>query len=224
MYFFLVSGNMDSYLLAAMAIDRYVAICNPLHYVTVMNHGLYVATGLLHSFLLPSHSLLHVLLVNRLTFCASNVIHHFFCDVNPVLKLACSSTSVNEVVCHVRRVGFCDGPICLHHHLLPENPHCGLQNSRSCWKTQSLLHLQFPPHCGDSLLWEYLLCLPAIVSYAVKDRIVTVNYTVLTPMLNPFIYSLRNKDMKQGLEKLLSRIKFQMNRLSTTNSNKIHGT
>ena len=61
-------------------------------------------------------------------------------------------------------------------------------------------------------------------SYAVKDRIVTVNYTVLTPMLNPFIYSLRNKDMKQGLEKLLSRIKFQMNRLSTTNSNKIRGT
>lgn len=98
MYFFLVFGNIDSYLLAAMAIDHYVAICNPFHYVTVMNHRrcmLLVAFSIAFSCL---HSLLHALLVNQLTFCASNVIQHFFCDVNPVLKLACSSSSVNEIV------------------------------------------------------------------------------------------------------------------------------
>uniref|UniRef100_A0A8D0Q7K6 G-protein coupled receptors family 1 profile domain-containing protein n=1 Tax=Sus scrofa TaxID=9823 RepID=A0A8D0Q7K6_PIG len=84
--------------LAAMTIDHYVAICNPFRYVTVMNHRrcvLLLAAFTAFSYL---HSLLHVLLVSRLTFCASNVIHHFFCDVNPVLKLACSSTSVKRVV------------------------------------------------------------------------------------------------------------------------------
>ncbi|KAJ1077538.1 hypothetical protein K5549_010865 [Capra hircus] len=225
MYFFLVFGNMDSYLLAAMAIDRYVAICNPLHYVTVMNHGrcmLLLAYSTAFCYL---HSLLHVLLVNRLTFCASNVIHHFFCDVNPVLKLACSSTSVNEVV------AMSEGLVSV------MAPFVGIVIS---YLRILIAVLKIPSAAGKhkafstcsshltvvTLFYGSICCVyfQPLSSYAVKDRIVTVNYTVLTPMLNPFIYSLRNKDMKQGLERLLSRIKFQMNRLSTTNSNKIRGT
>ena len=225
MYFFLVFGNMDSYLLAAMAIDRYVAICNPLHYVTVMNHGrcmLLLAYSTAFCYL---HSLLHVLLVNWLTFCASNVIHHFFCDVNPVLKLACSSTSVNEVVAMSEGLVSVMAPfvgivISYLRILIAVLKIPSAAGKRKAFSTCSS-HLTVVTLFYGSICCVYV---QPLSSYAVKDRIVTVNYTVLTPMLNPFIYSLRNKDMKQGLERLLSRIKFQMNRLSTTNSNKIRGT
>ena len=125
--------------------------------------ALYVATGLLHSFLLPSLP----------PACPPGESAHFLCiKCYPSLFLWCQPCSEAGLLFYLcqwshhqdRRAGFCDGPICLHHHLLPENPQCGPQNSLSCWKTQSLLHLQLPSHCGDSLLWEYLLCLfPAIV-------------------------------------------------------------
>ena len=124
---------------------------------------LHVATGLLHSFLLPSLP----------PACPPGESAHFLCiKCYPSLFLwcqPCSEAGLLFYLCqwscrHDRRAGFCDGPICLHRHLLPENPHCGPQNSLSCWKMQSLLHLQLPCHCGDSLLCEYLLCLfPAIV-------------------------------------------------------------
>ena len=222
--FFLVFGNMDSYLLAAMAIDRYVAICNPLHYVTVMNHGrcmLLLACSTAFSCL---HSLLHVLLVNRLTFCASNVIHHFFCDVNPVLKLACSSTSVNEVIAKTEGLVSVMAPfVCIIiSYLRILNAVLKIPSAagkRKAFSTCSS-HLTVVTLFYGSICCVYF---QPLSSYTVKDRIVTVNYTVLPPMLNPFIYSLRNKGMKQGLEKLISRMKFQMNRLSTTNSNKIRG-
>lgn len=154
MYFFLAFGNMDSYLLAAMAIDRYVAICNPFHYVTVMNHRrcvLLLATFTAFSYL---HSLLHVLLVSRLTFCASNVIHHFFCDVNPILKLACSSTSVNRVVAMTEGLASVMAPfscivisylrILIAVLIIPSD--AGKHKPSP---------LQLPSHCGDSVLWEY---------------------------------------------------------------------
>ena len=98
MYFFLVFGNMDSYLLAAMAIDRYVAICDPFHYVTTMSRRRCVLLVTFSCSIAHLHSLLLVLLINRLLFCDSNIIHHFLCNINPLLKLSCSSTFVNEIV------------------------------------------------------------------------------------------------------------------------------
>ncbi|XP_057576574.1 olfactory receptor 1L3-like [Hippopotamus amphibius kiboko] len=224
MYFFLVFGNMDSYLLAAMAIDRYVAICNPFHYVTVMNHGrcvLLVAFSIAFSYF---HSLLHVLLVNWLTFCASNVIRHFFCDVNPVLKLACSSTSVNEVVTMTEGVASVMTPfLCVVMSYLRiliailKIPSAAGKR-KACSTCSS--HLTVVTLFYGSIIYVYF---QPLSNYTVKDRVATIIYTVLTSMLNPFIYSLRNKDMKQGLEKLISRIKSQMDRLPTAKANKSHG-
>uniref|UniRef100_A0A8D1XRQ9 Olfactory receptor n=1 Tax=Sus scrofa TaxID=9823 RepID=A0A8D1XRQ9_PIG len=224
MYFFLAFGNMDSYLLAAMAIDRYVAICNPFHYVTVMNHRrcvLLLATFTAFSYL---HSLLHVLLVSRLTFCASNVIHHFFCDVNPILKLACSSTSVNRVVAMTEGLASVMAPfgcivISYLRILIAILKIPSASGKRKAFSTCSS-HLTVVTLFYGSISYVYL---QPLSSYSVKDRIATVIYTVLTSMLNPFIYSLRNKDMKRGLEKLISRIKSHMDRLFTAKSMKTCG-
>ena len=94
MYFFLAFANTESYLLATMAIDRYVAICDPFHYVTVMSHRRCVLLVAFSCSISHLHSLLLVLLINRLLFCDSNVIHHFLCDINPLLKWSCSSTHI----------------------------------------------------------------------------------------------------------------------------------
>ncbi|XP_045877766.1 olfactory receptor 1L3-like [Meles meles] len=225
MYFFLVFGNIDSYLLAAMAIDRYVAVCNPFHYVTVMNHRLcllLVAFSIAFSCL---HSLLHVLLVNRLTFCASNVIQHFFCDVNPVLKLACSSTSVNEIVAMTEGLASVMAPcICIVisylRILIAVFNIPSVAGKCKAFSTCSS-HLTVVTLFYGSIGYVYF---HPLSRYTVKDRVATIIYTVLTSMLNPFIYSLRNKDMKRGLEKLISRIKAQMDMLPTTRANKIHGS
>ncbi|XP_027713370.1 olfactory receptor 1E5-like, partial [Vombatus ursinus] len=94
-FFFLLAGNVDSYVLAAMAWDRYVAICQPLHYATVVTQprcavllgAVWVGTAL--------HSLLHTFLTVRLFFCSNHALPHFYCDVYPLLQIACSDTSLN---------------------------------------------------------------------------------------------------------------------------------
>ncbi|EHA97220.1 Olfactory receptor 1L3 [Heterocephalus glaber] len=224
MYFFLVFGNIDSYLLAAMAIDRYVAICNPFHYVTVMNHRccmLLLAFCITFPYL---HSLLYVLLTNRLTFCASNIIHHFFCDVNPVLKLSCSSTFVNEVVAMTEGLASVMLPfVCILisylRILIAILKIPSAAGKRKTFSTCSS-HLTVVTLFYGSVSYIYF---QPLSSYTVKDRIATMNYTVLTSMLNPFIYSLRNKDMKQGLEKLINKIMYQIDRFSSTKANRIQG-
>ncbi|XP_055125895.1 olfactory receptor 1L3 [Symphalangus syndactylus] len=223
MYFFLVFGNIDSYLLAAMAIDRCVAICNPFHYVTVMNCRccvLLLAFPITFSYF---HSLLHVLLVNQLTFCASNVIHHFFCDVNPVLKLSCSSTFVNEIVAMTEGLASVMAPfVCIIisylRILITVLKIPSAAGKHKAFSTCSS-HLTVVILFYGSISYVYL---QPLSSYTVKDRIATINYTVLTSMLNPFIYSLRNKDMKWGLQKLINKVKSQMGRFSTK-TNKICG-
>nr|XP_012627719.1 olfactory receptor 1L3-like [Microcebus murinus] len=220
MYFFLAFGNTDSYLLAAMAIDRYVAICNPFHYVTVMNRRC-CALLLVFSITVPYlHSLLYVLLMNQLTFCASNVIHHFFCDVYPVLKLSCSSTFVIEVVTMTEGLAAVMTPfVCILisylRILISIIKIPSAAGKRKAFSTCSS-HLTVVTLFYGSISYVYF---QPLSSYTVKDRIATITYTMLTPMLNPFIYSLRNKDVKQGLEKLLNKIKSQMGRFPSTKAN-----
>ncbi|XP_062938556.1 olfactory receptor 1L3 [Cynocephalus volans] len=224
MYFFLAFGNIDSYLLAAMAIDRYVAICDPFRYVTLMNRRccvLLLAFSITFSCL---HSLLHVLLVNQLTFCASNVILHFFCDVSPVLKLSCSSTFVSEVVAMTEGLASVMAPfVCIiisYLRILTAILKIPSASGKCKAFSTCSSHLTVVTLFYGSISYVYF---QPLSSYTVKDRIATINYTVLTSMLNPFIYSLRNKDMKRGLEKLINRIKYQMHGFSSIQANKICG-
>ncbi|XP_057576575.1 olfactory receptor 1L1-like [Hippopotamus amphibius kiboko] len=209
-YFCLSFGNVDSYVLGAMAIDRYVAISKPFHYITIMSSKCCILL-LVISFIVPFlHSLLQVHLLNRLTFCASNVIHHFFCELKAMLKLSCSSTSVNEIV--IKTEGLCVVMVpitcIITSYLRILNTVLKIPSTAGKYKAFSTCgsHLTMVTLFYGSISYVYF---HPLNSYTIKDQIATVIYTMLTSMLNPFIYSLRNKDMKQGLGKLIGRIKFQ---------------
>uniref|UniRef100_A0A8C5K7H5 Olfactory receptor n=1 Tax=Jaculus jaculus TaxID=51337 RepID=A0A8C5K7H5_JACJA len=206
MYFLYALGNSDSCLLAVMAFDRYVAICDPFHYVTTMSHHHCVLLVTLSCSFPHFHSLLHTLLLNVLTFCDSNVIHHFLCDISPLLKLSCSSTFVNEIVILI------EGPIVLVtpfmciafsyiRILITVLKIPSAAGKRKAFSTCGS-HLTVVTLFYGSIFYVYL---QPVSTYTVRDHMATIVYTVLTSMLNPFIYSLRNKDLKQGLRKLLSR-------------------
>ncbi|XP_047625562.1 olfactory receptor 1L6-like [Phacochoerus africanus] len=205
MYFFVAFGITDSFLLAAMAIDRYVAICNPLHYTTTMDPRrclLLVITSWLVSHL---HSLTHTILMARLSFCGPNIIHHFFCDVQPLLMLSCSDTSVNELLAFTEGSFVIMSPFLLITTSYVYIVHAVLQvpSRRGRFKVFSTCgsHLTVVALFYGTIISVYIR--PSSTYSVTKDRVVTVIYTVVTPMLNPFIYSLRNKDMKQALHKLM---------------------
>ncbi|KAF4016659.1 hypothetical protein G4228_008392 [Cervus hanglu yarkandensis] len=207
MYFFVACAITDSFLLAAMALDRYVAICHPLHYTTTMNprRCLQLVTA---SWLVSHlHSLTHTVLMARLSFCGPNIIHHFFCDVQPLLMLSCSDTSVNELLAFTEGSFVIMSPFIfiIISYVYITRAVLRVPSGRGRYKVFST--------CGSHLTVVALYYGTAISVYirpsstysVTKDRVVTVIYTVVIPMLNPFIYSLRNRDMKQALRKLARR-------------------
>ncbi|XP_054980692.1 olfactory receptor 7A5-like [Sorex araneus] len=204
MYFVMIFVGLDNFLLTAMAYDRFVAICHPLHYMVIMNPKLCGLLLLVSWFLSIFDSLLHCLMVLRLSFCTNLEIPHFFCDLNQVVRLACSDTFLNDVVIY-----FSAG-------LLGIIPLTGILFSYSKI-VSSVLRISSVngkykafSTCGSHLavvslfygtLFSVYLCSAAIANSR-DSAIASVMYTVVTPMLNPFIYSLRNKDIKQAIMKL----------------------
>ncbi|XP_047625222.1 olfactory receptor 1E5-like [Phacochoerus africanus] len=207
LYFFGLFADLDNFLLAVMALDRYVAISHPLHYAMTMNSQrciLLVAGSWLAT---TFHALMHTLLLTRLSFCGPNVIPHFFCDLVPLLKLACSSTYVNDLVLNLVAGTLLITPFAciltsyfsIAFAVLRIDSLKGKQKAFSkCTSHLLVVSLFYGTATG------VYLCPPASPS-AVKDRVFSVMYTVVTPMLNPFIYSLRNRDMKGALGKVLRR-------------------
>ena len=210
MYFIYALGNTDSCLLAVMAFDRYVAICDPFHYVTTMSYRRCVLLVAFSCSLPHFHSLLHVLLLNQLIFCDSNIIHHFLCDLSPLIKLSCSPTFVNEVVLMTEASAFLVTPfLCIVFSyiqiLLAVLKIPSATGKRKAFSTCGS-HLTVVTLFYGSIFYVYL---QPVSTYTVRDHMATIVHTILSSMLNPFIYSLRNKDLKQGLRKLLGRRKPQ---------------
>ncbi|KAM6170589.1 olfactory receptor 1L8-like [Rhynchocyon petersi] len=208
MYFLYAFGNTDSCILAVMAIDRYVAICDPFHYVTTMSHHRCVWLLAFSCSISCFHSLLHILLLNLLNFCDSNVIHHFLCDINPLLKLSCTSTYVNEMVIKTEGLVILVSPfLCISFSyiqiLITVIKIPSATGKHKAFSTCSS-HLTVVAFFYGSIFYVYL---QPLTLYTVKDRVATIIYTVLSSMLNPFIYSLRNKDLKKSLRKLMARRK-----------------
>ncbi|KAL2770552.1 olfactory receptor 1C1 [Daubentonia madagascariensis] len=205
LFFFISFVNMDSLLLCLMAYDRYVAICHPLRYTTIMNPclcvqlvaGLWVVTYL--------YALLQTALITHLSFCASNVIHHFFCDLNPLLQLSCSDVSFNVLVI------FTVGGLLALTPLICILISYGLIFSTILKITSTLGKQTAFSTCGCHLSVVVLFYGTAIAVYfrpssshtPESDTLSAIMYSVVTPMLNPFIYSLRNKSMKRALQKML---------------------
>ncbi|EHB03145.1 Olfactory receptor 1F1 [Heterocephalus glaber] len=207
MYFLFELTDMDNFLLAVMAYDRFVAICHPLHYTTKMTHQL-CALLVAGSWVVANlNALLHTLLMARLSFCADNVIPHFFCDVTPLLRLSCSDTHLNEVMILTEGALIMITPfVCiLASYMRIICAVLRVPSMRGRWKAFST--------CGSHLAVVSLFYGTIIAVYfnpvsshsAEKDTMATVLYTVVTPMLNPFIYSLRNRDLKGALRKVVRR-------------------
>ncbi|XP_014303233.2 olfactory receptor 1J4-like [Myotis lucifugus] len=207
MYFFIFFGCIDNLLLGVMAYDRYVAICHPLHYTTIMGKKLCTSLVAVSWLFSCSSAMSHTLSLARLSFCADNTIPHFFCDLAALFKLSCSDISINELV--IFTVGAL-GIITPLTGILASYVRIGVSilrvpSTKGICKALST--------CGSHLSVVFLFYGPIVVLYIFpssnnsndKDIIASVMYTVVTPMLNPFIYSLRNRDMKGALGKLFRR-------------------
>ncbi|XP_012379782.3 olfactory receptor 7A17-like [Dasypus novemcinctus] len=204
MYFFILFSGLDIFLLTVMAYDCFVAICHPLHYTVIMNPrvcGLLLLASWLLSFLV---SLLHDLMVLRLSFCTELEMPHFFCELNQVVQLACSDTFLNDLVMYFLTglLGFIPLTGILFSYYKIISSILRISAAEGKYKAFSTCgsHLSVVSLFYGTGLGVYLSS--AATQNSRANAIASVMYTVVTPMLNPFIYSLRSKDIKQAFKKI----------------------
>ncbi|XP_036271758.1 olfactory receptor 1361-like [Pipistrellus kuhlii] len=205
MYFFIAFGAADSMLLSAMAYDRYLAICRPLHYMKIMSMPLCSLLVVVPWILANIFSMVQTTLMTRLSFYTSRI-PHFFCDINTLIKLSCSDTHVNEMLVLVLvGSGVLVPFVCI---LASYTPIAvavwKVPSTQGKWKAFSTCSSHL---CVVSLFYGTVIGVyfnPLSTPTTHRDMTATVMYTMVTPMLNPFIYSLRNRDLRRALWKLLS--------------------
>ncbi|KAG8549691.1 hypothetical protein GDO81_020138 [Engystomops pustulosus] len=208
LYLFIMFVCTEVFLLAAMAYDRYVAICYPLHYMIIMS--LQQTVGL--SITAWSVGLLspigHVTLISKMSFCASHVIHHFYCDISPLLRISCSEIYSVEVLTYAvgTLVGICTLLFTLLSYVFIISKILRIKSTDGRGKAFST--------CSSHLtcvimFYGTMMCLHMrpTSTYSVKlDKCFSLVYAALVPLLNPFIYSFKNEEVKKGLKKLKSQI------------------
>ncbi|XP_063150144.1 olfactory receptor 1L4-like [Candoia aspera] len=203
LYFFVSFAATDNLLLASMAYDRYVAICRPLHYTTVMSYRCCIQLAAASWLLAHVHSLLYVLSVSDFAFCASREIPHFFCDFHPLLKLSCSDTLSAQVLLVSEGTAILLGPLLLilFSYLFIVFKVSKIPSGFRKYKAFSTCssHLTTVALFYGTLIGTYIR--PSSTYSGSKLKIASLLYTVVTPMLNPFIYSLRNSEMHEAMKR-----------------------
>ncbi|CAO2604604.1 Olfactory receptor 19 [Lemmus lemmus] len=207
-YFLLIFSVLDIFLLTVMAYDRYVAICHPLHYMVIMNARHCVLLILACWIISLLNALLHSFLVLRLSFCADLKIPHFYCELDQVVHHACSDTSLNDMVIYIAAMFLAVGPLSgiLYSYSRIVSSIRAISSAQGKYKAFSTCasHLSVVSLFYCTLLGVYLSS--AVTQNPHATAVASLMYTVVTPMLNPFIYSLRNNDMKKALKLLLGRV------------------
>ncbi|KAM6115396.1 olfactory receptor 4S2-like [Pterocles gutturalis] len=197
-------GCTEIFLLTAMAYDRCIAICKPLHYTNIVTKrvcGWLVASSWVGAFV---HSLVQTLLASQLPFCGPNKIDHYFCDVHPLLKLACTDTYIIGVTVVAN-----SGAISLSCFVVLVVSYVVILVSLRTRSSEGRLKALYT--CSSHITVVVLFFGPCIFIYMrpsttfSADKMVSVFYTIITPMLNPLIYTLRNKEVKNAMKKLWSR-------------------
>nr|XP_008174179.1 olfactory receptor 5V1-like [Chrysemys picta bellii] len=210
LFFILLSAGAEVLILSAMPYDRYAAICDPLRYMERMSKGicvLLVSGAWTMGFF---YALLNTVFTLKLRFCGYNQIHHFSCELPPLLQLSCTDTLTNQVVLLTSAVIFGSSSFLLtlisYIHIISTVLRIrSAEGRRKAFST-----------CSSHLIVVGLFYLtgflqytkPSSVSSVVLDEIFSIQYSVLTPMLNPIIYSLKNKEVKTALRKMLGKLKF----------------
>ena len=207
MYFFILFAGLDNFILTVMAYDRFVAICHPLHYTVLMNRpfcGLLVLVSWIINIL---HSLLESLMVLDLSFCSDLEIPHFFCELKQVVQLACSDTFPNDMVMYFGAGLLGGGSLTgiLYSYSKIVSSICSIPSTQGKYKafSTSASHILVVSLFYGTGLGVYLGS--AGIRHSLSSATASVMYTLVTPMLNPFLYSLRNKDIKRALERFLGR-------------------
>ncbi|KAM4663645.1 olfactory receptor 12D1-like [Discoglossus pictus] len=206
MHFFHFFGSMEATHLATMAYDRYAAICHPLRYNVIMNRKMCFqlvfctwVTGFTYSLILS-------VMVSELPYCNNNKIRHFFCDVKPLIKLACTDTHVSEIILAID-----DGVISVGAFFLTMFSYCYISIHLIKIKSANGRRKAFST-CSSHLIIVILYYGTAMCTYLgpvsedsiERDKLAAIIFTVITPALNPIIYTLRNKEVKKFLRKLFT--------------------
>ncbi|KAM6223482.1 olfactory receptor 2L5-like [Rhynchocyon petersi] len=207
-FFFITLAGAEGLILASMAYDRYVAICFPLHYPVRMSRKV-CALLISGSWIIGSiNSFAHTVYALHIPYCKSRAINHFFCDVPAMLTLACMDTWVYEYTVFASTtffllfpfigITYSYGRVLLTVHRMPSS-----EGRKKTYSTCSTHLTVVTLYCAP---FGYTYLCPRSYRSPTKDKILAVFYTILTPMLNPVIYSLRNKEVMGALRRIVQRI------------------
>ncbi|XP_004611658.2 olfactory receptor 13G1 [Sorex araneus] len=209
LFLFTWALGAEMVLFTAMAYDRYVAICFPLRYHALMSRATCATLLGLVAGIALTNSCVHTGLILRLRFCGPNAVDHFFCEIPPLLALSCSPVRLNEVMVHVADITLAVGDFsltCLSYGFILAAilRIRSAQGKRRAFSTCSA-HLLVVVLYYTPVIYTYIR--PATAYSFARDKIVAALYTLVTPTLNPIVYSFRNKEMQAGIRKVMAFLK-----------------
>ncbi|XP_071972444.1 olfactory receptor 5AP2-like [Engystomops pustulosus] len=208
MYFHMTLGASECILLAVMAYDRFAAICRPLHYQTIINKKMCIFLASISWGLGFVNASIHVPLTFQLPFCKSHHVNHFFCEMPPLFQLSCKDTHPNEIAMNIAAqiIVSCAFFLTLISYIHIISNVFKIRSSQGRDKAFSTCasHLTVVSMYYGTIIFMYLK--PRSANSPEIDKTVSIIYTVVTPMLNPIIYSMRNKDVKDTIKNKLCRL------------------